>query len=69
MSCEIIDAIKDCSVSEMEEFLRNISTDKYIRINGNMYMVNKDLRDELEYLVRRAIGIVQSIEESANTEQ
>lgn len=69
MSCEVIDAIKDCSVSEMEEFLRNISTDKYIMINGNMYMVNKDLRDELEYLVRKAIGIVQSIEESANTEQ
>ena len=61
MSCEVIDAIKDCSVSEMEEFLRNISTDKYIMINGNMYMVNKDLRDELEYLVRKAIGIVQSI--------
>ena len=69
MSCEVIDVIKDCSVSEMEEFLRNISTDKYIMINGNMYMVNKDLRDELEYLVRKAIGIVQSIEESANTEQ
>lgn len=66
MSCEVIDVIKDCSVSEMEEFLRNISTDKYIMINGNMYMVNKDFRDELEYLVRRAIG---SIEESANTEQ
>ena len=69
MSCEVIDVIKDCSVSEMAEFLRNISTDKYIMINGNMYMVNKDLRDELEYLVRKAIGIVQSIEESANTEQ
>ena len=56
--------LKNKELEDIEYVLCELEKNSFVHINGNVYIIDKNTRDELEYLIQKILGIRGSIEET-----
>ena len=56
--------LKNKELEDIEYVLSELEKNSFVHINGNVYIIDKNTRDELEYLIQKILGIRGCIEET-----